>query len=102
MGAEQRRNDLDRTREQAEFERLVGPTRPFRDRDEEGCEKCGAPLQAFLKRWCAGASRLDPDPRRCKIEGEHLHALCQACGYGWIEYTKDHDQLPPNRPMVEP
>ena len=92
MGHEQRRTAIDATIEAAQIERLMGPTKPFQARDELGCEKCSAPVQAFLKRWCHGPNRLAPvaDPKACRTDGEHLHVFCQACGYGWIEHCRDY------------
>ena len=95
MGRESRQSDA---AEQAQFERLVGAVRDHGKHDD-ACPKCSAPGMARAKRWCTGRNLLDPKPDGCKLVGEHLHVLCQACGYGWFERTRDY--VPdPDEPVI--
>jgi predicted nucleic-acid-binding Zn-ribbon protein len=79
----------------AEYERTVGPTLKWRERDE--CPKCGSPPARFTAAYCAGMGADWPAARRkewlegngCPTDGEHLHIACATCGYGWHEFTKD-------------
>jgi len=84
-----READLNEMALTAAAERLMGPVREPKARDETGCEKCGAPKQAFVKRWCHGPIHLSGQRQQCRQEGEHLHCACQACGYVWLERCLD-------------
>lgn len=56
--------------------------------DAAGCQKCGAPKDAFRTQWHAGFDDRNPeDP--CQLRGDHNHMTCQNCGAPWIEQTYD-------------
>lgn len=50
------------------------------------CPKCGAQQQNIV--FCLPSSSL-PHVTTCELEGEHLHRICAACGYPWIERCMD-------------
>lgn len=55
------------------------------------CPKCGNEKHHMA--FCLpGASDL-PRVRGCELEGEHLHRMCGACHYPWIERPLDQAML---------
>ena len=85
-----READINDRLKAAAVERLKGPIREPKARDELGCEKCGSPKAAFIKRWCHGPIPLAGVQGQCETQGQHLHCQCQACGYCWDEHCVDH------------
>lgn len=55
------------------------------------CPKCGC--DQCLLMFCAPSSRPLPALRGCELEGEHLHRMCGACHYPWIERCLDRALL---------
>lgn len=54
---------------------------------EGTCPKCGSRQQLLM--FCAPGSNDLPRVRGCDLDGEHLHRLCAACKYPWIERCLD-------------
>lgn len=55
------------------------------------CPKCGCPQQVMI--FCVPGSTDLPRVRGCELDGEHIHRLCQACRYPWIERPLDQAML---------
>lgn len=53
------------------------------------CPKCGC--KELHTRYCKFGEV--PAVRRCELEDEHLHRICGACKYPWVERTLDHAML---------
>lgn len=60
---------------------------------EGACPKCGCDKQAIM--FCSPSGDQDHVPRLigCELDGEHLHRLCSACQYAWIERCMDQAML---------
>lgn len=55
------------------------------------CPKCGNQQHRFM--FCLPGSTDLPRLRSCELEGEHLHRICAACSYPWIERPLDQAML---------
>ena len=55
------------------------------------CPKCNSPQQAVA--FCLPGSLVLPRLSTCELEGEHLHRVCAACKYPWIERCLDQAML---------
>ena len=55
------------------------------------CPKCGCQQHAMF--FCAPNIPELPKLRLCELEGEHLHRMCNACHYPWIERPLDQAML---------
>lgn len=75
----------------------IGPAQPFDVHRGQGCPKCGAKSEQFLKRWCPGSEKAGVEGT-CREFGEHLHTLCQTCQYQWREECADAEA---NRERLE-
>lgn len=84
---------IDAIRRAAAFERTFGPILESGAHDH-GCPKCGVPHH-LKKLYCLGRQADARGGGPCSVEGEHLHALCTQCEFGWLEHTKDHRSLEP-------
>jgi hypothetical protein len=51
------------------------------------CPKCGCEQQIML--FCLPYQRALPALPGCGLEGEHLHRVCGACQYPWVERCLD-------------
>jgi hypothetical protein len=90
MGHEQRMNSVEQQRRIANFERKIGGIKPHKVYAESGCPMCG--MDKFGVRYCEGKDMMDPDPQQCPIIGQHLHVLCGACQYSWLEHTLEQSK----------
>lgn len=68
-------------------EMVLGPAKPFAS-NSKACPKCNndtAPdgSDVWAVRFCPGKiATLSPQIEQpCQLAGEHLHRLCQSCGY---------------------
>jgi hypothetical protein len=55
------------------------------------CPKCGFPQQEMF--FCLPDQNVLPRLRSCELDGEHLHRMCRACHYPWIERCLDQAML---------
>lgn len=55
------------------------------------CPKCGNQQHRLM--FCLPGSTDLPRLRSCELEGEHLHRVCGACSYPWIERPLDQAML---------
>jgi hypothetical protein len=55
------------------------------------CPKCGCEQQ--LMAFCFPDGEKVPKVRGCELEGEHLHRICGACKYPWVERPMDQLML---------
>lgn len=62
---------------------------------EGTCPKCGN--RQHLLFFCAPDGDNLPRVRGCELDGEHLHRLCGACKYPWIERCLDQAMLAEQR-----
>lgn len=90
MGRDERSNSFDTQRRIADFERKIGGIKPYGIFTTTGCPMCGT--DKFAVRYCEGKDALDPDPNQCPIIGQHLHVICGACQYAWLEQTKEQSK----------
>lgn len=92
MGREQRDNSIEMQRAIANYERKIGGIKAHKIFNETGCPMCG--MDKFAVRYCEGKDMLDPNPQQCPIIGQHLHVVCGACKYSWLEHTLEQSKLP--------
>lgn len=59
------------------------------------CPKCGN--TNHVRMFCAPGEALLPRVRGCELDGEHIHILCGACRYPWIERPLDQSLLSQER-----
>ena len=106
MGREQRVNEELRNIQSVlmeYYETSQGPPLPFAAYMTKGCPKCLVEPSAIQRKFCPGSHPETPDPLRpvrpesanipipCTIPHEHLHGLCRACGFAWVEHTAQSD-----------
>lgn len=55
------------------------------------CPKCAN--GQLVNMFCHPGQSEQPRLRSCELEGEHLHRICGACRYAWIERPMDQAML---------
>jgi len=55
------------------------------------CPKCGFGQHMLM--FCLPDQSVLPRVRGCELDGEHLHRLCGACKYPWVERCLDQAML---------
>lgn len=58
---------------------------------EGHCPKCGC--GEHLMAFCNPDIGNQPSVRGCELQGEHVHRICRACKYPWIERCLDQAML---------
>lgn len=59
------------------------------------CPKCGC--KEHHMRFCVPYKRPLPAMPNCELDGEHLHRICGACLYPWVERCLDQAMLSEER-----
>lgn len=62
---------------------------------EGKCPKCG--FGEHMLMFCVPGQSALPRVRGCELDGEHLHRMCGACKYPWVERCLDQAMLAEGR-----